>query len=70
MLDPTLYRMVAQAYYEDMLRKAERRRLAYPPRPRRNTSRRTTGRLSTHFLKPSTWLKACEQLATTYKHLV
>ena len=70
MPDPTFYRMVAQAHYEEMLREAEQRRLAYPPRPRRNTSRRTTGRLSMHFLKPGTWLKACEQLATAYKHLI
>ena len=60
--NPTLYRMLAQAQYEDMLRKAEQRRLqACPPRPRRNTSGRTACRLGA-------WLKPFGQPSTAFKH--
>ena len=71
MPDPTLYRMVDQPQYEEVLRKAEQRRLlARPPRPRQSMSRRVAGQLGTLLLKLGMWLKQFEQPSTTLKHHV
>ena len=71
MPDPTLYRMVAQAQYEEVLRKAEQRRLlAPPPRPRLSRSRSAAGQLGTLLLRLGTWLKQLEQASTALKHSV
>ena len=69
MPDPTLYRMVAQAQYEDVLRRAEQRRLLAPP-PRLSRSRSAAGQLGTLLLKLGTWLKQFEQPSTALKHPV
>ena len=69
MPDPTLYRMVAQAQYEEVLRKAEQRRLL-TPRPRLSRSRSAAGQLGTLLLKLGMWLKQFEQPSTALKHPV
>src|SRR5215469_10531675 len=66
MPDPTLYKMVAQAQYEEVLRKAEQRRLlVHPPRPRRGMKRRAAGQLGTLLLKLGMWLEQFDRKGHT-----
>ena len=70
MIDPTFYRMLAQAHHEDMLYKAEQRRLLAQSRPRRSIGRLAAGKLGVLLLKLGTWLKQFEQPPTALKEHV
>ena len=66
-----LYEKAREAYYQELLREADKRwLLARLPRYRRSMSRRAAGKLGILLLKLGTWLKQFEQSPTALEDYV